>query len=63
VNYQTVSDSSAGRDETQRIQQTVQFVETATLFVEPGKPTIVIDATGDPASRRVSVQATATIVK
>jgi hypothetical protein len=63
VNYQTVRDSAAGRTETQGIAETVQFVETATLFVESGKPTLVIDATGDPASRRVSVQATATIVK
>jgi hypothetical protein len=60
VNYQTRggSGSTGEQDETM-----VQFVETATSFVEPGKPTVIIEATGDPANRRVTVQATATIQK
>lgn len=41
----------------------IGFIQMATSFLEPGKPTVMIDASGGPGNRRVAVQATATIVR
>jgi hypothetical protein len=43
--------------------ESIGFVQMASSFLEPGKPTVMIDAGGGPGNRRVTVQATATIVR
>ena len=63
VNYQGPRDSAPPSQDTKAIPETVQFIESATALVDSGKPVMLIDAHGDPANRRVSVQATATILK
>jgi hypothetical protein len=43
--------------------ESIGFVQMASSFLDPGKPTVMIDAVGGPGNRRVTVQATATIVR
>ena len=62
VNYQAPRDPAPSPDK-KLIPEMLEFVQSVTSLVEPGKPTIMMDAYGDPANRRVSVQATATILK
>jgi hypothetical protein len=59
VNYQAAEGPGSSKDG----GDTVQFVETTTSVLESGKPTTVIETTGDPSNRRVTVQATATILR
>ena len=63
VDYQTLLDTNAAASSGKRPPESLEFTQTATLLVESGKPTVVIDATGTPTNRRVTVQATATIVR
>lgn len=63
VNYQAPRNSAPQAEDSKEPPEMVQFVELVTSLVESGKPTVVIEAYGDPANRRVSVQATATILK
>jgi hypothetical protein len=63
VNYQGPRDAAPQTENTKAIPEMVEFTESTTALVESGKPTTLIDAYGDPPNRRVSVQATATIVK
>ena len=59
VNYNAASPTDDAKDQT----HTTQFVETVTNYLEPGKPTTVIETLGDSANRHVTVQVTATILK
>lgn len=59
----TVSYNSQSSTETHDPNHTTQFVETLTVFLDPGKPTTVVETHGDTANRRVTLQVTATIIK
>jgi hypothetical protein len=58
VSYNAQSATDA-RDQT----HTTLFVETLTAFLDPGKPTTIVETNGDIATRRVTLKATATILK
>ncbi len=59
----TVNYSAGSVDEPHDQIHTTQFVETVTAFLDPGKPTTIVEIAGDTANRRVSLQVTATILK
>ena len=50
-------------DKTGVDSESIGFVQMASSFLDPGKPTVMIDAVGGPGNRRVTVQATATVIR
>jgi len=63
LNYQAPTASATGEPPQAQATKFVEIVEMATMYLDPGKPTTVIETSGDTANRRVTLQVTATLPK